>query len=85
MNRRASDVSQLGLNMGSNNTDNKQESSDISHSISSLEVSNPKIAQLVSQESQKSLVSRFADYKDHPAIPAMPQSSIYDFIMDNVY
>lgn len=36
-------------------------------------------------ESEKSLVDKYGEYKDHPAIPAMPQSTIYDIIIDTVY
>jgi hypothetical protein len=53
--------------------------------VSAIDQPGTPAIMLQSNESAKSLIDKFAEYKDHPAIPALPQSTIYDLIIDTVY
>lgn len=70
-----SDISQLGGHLfHSTNKGKKDSVNNISMEIDRKSVTN---------ESAKT--DKYTEYKDHPAIPALPQSAVYDVIIDTVY
>lgn len=59
-------------------------SRDVSRPVSQLN-SNKDNVSATPLESEKSIQNKYMDYMEHPAIPAIPQSAVYDIIIDTVY